>query len=60
MKHRNGERVERRRASAELNLLEGGGKVRGVRGRSARGCASMLGQVLVGASLLLIILLGLR
>ena len=56
MKRRQIERVERRRSLVDLNLL-GEAKTRARTG--ARGCASLLGRVLIDAALVVLLAAGL-
>ena len=56
MKRRRIERVERRRALVELNLV-GDVKTRSTRG--PRGCASLFGGILIDVAILVLAVLGL-
>jgi len=56
MKRRQIERVERRRSLVDLNLL-GEAKARARTG--ARGCASLLGRLLIDAALVVLLAAGL-
>ena len=56
MKRKDLERVERRRAQVELNLL---GEVRARSAKARRGCAALLGRVLIDAVLLVLLAVGL-
>jgi hypothetical protein len=56
VKRKEPERVERRRPQVELNLL---GEVRARSAKASRGCAALLGRLLIDALLLGLLVVGL-
>ena len=57
MKRRQSERVERRRPQVNLNLA---GEQRSRSVGAGRGCASMIGRMMIVGALVALVLLGLR
>ena len=56
MKRKQSQQVERRRAQVNLNLL---GEVRARSAKGTRGCAALIGRLLIDATLLGLLVMGL-